>query len=246
MAFLEAGSSWVPFVLQETFRADESGVFRSFKDWRIGAAAVFLDQQLFVAAQMDDDLPYLLGLTGPDHLVYGTDFGHLDLGSDPTGLHIVAARSDLDPAVARRIVDANGRRLYGIESLLPAGPTAERGRCGGAAVGITAVSTAVLRVGVIGRGFGARVVAPSFEDTEGCTVVDIVSARDEGTRCPRCVPGTISISFPSTRLPSCTSITCEEPSRRGTPSCAISPSGAPLRRRRRWSISPPRPGWCTW
>lgn len=114
-AFLEAGSSWLPFVLQETFRADESGVFRSFKDWRAGAAQVFVEQRLFVAAQMDDDLPYLLGLTGPDHLVYGTDFGHLDLGSDPAGLQLVAERSDLDPAVARRIVDDNGRRLYGID-----------------------------------------------------------------------------------------------------------------------------------
>jgi predicted TIM-barrel fold metal-dependent hydrolase len=135
-AFLEAGSSWVPFVLQETFRADESGVFRSFKDWRIGAAEVFRDQQLFVAAQMDDDLPYLLGLTGPEHLVYGTDFGHLDLGSDPTGLQFVAARSDLDPSVARQIVDDNGRRLYGIDpSFQPAPPPTEV-----AAVGLPSAS----------------------------------------------------------------------------------------------------------
>jgi predicted dehydrogenase len=34
-------------------------------------------------------------------------------------------------------------------------------------------------VGVIGRGFGARIVAPVFEETEGCTVVDVVSPRDD-------------------------------------------------------------------
>jgi len=34
-------------------------------------------------------------------------------------------------------------------------------------------------VGVIGRGFGARVVAPVFAETEGCEVVDVVSPRDE-------------------------------------------------------------------
>jgi predicted dehydrogenase len=33
-------------------------------------------------------------------------------------------------------------------------------------------------VGVIGTGFGRRVVAPVFADTEGCEVVDVVSARD--------------------------------------------------------------------
>ena len=39
------------------------------------------------------------------------------------------------------------------------------------------MSTA-LRIGVIGTGFGARVVAPVFAATEGCEVVDVVSARD--------------------------------------------------------------------
>lgn len=35
-----------------------------------------------------------------------------------------------------------------------------------------------VRVGVIGTGFGARVVAPVFAGTEGCSVADVVSARD--------------------------------------------------------------------
>ena len=36
-----------------------------------------------------------------------------------------------------------------------------------------------VRVGVIGTGIGARAVAPAFEATEGCTVVALVSPRDE-------------------------------------------------------------------
>ncbi len=36
-----------------------------------------------------------------------------------------------------------------------------------------------VRVGVVGTGFGARVVAPVFERTPGCEVVDVVSARDD-------------------------------------------------------------------
>jgi predicted dehydrogenase len=35
-----------------------------------------------------------------------------------------------------------------------------------------------MRVGIIGTGFGQRVVAPVFASTEGCTVVDVVSARE--------------------------------------------------------------------
>lgn len=33
-------------------------------------------------------------------------------------------------------------------------------------------------VGVIGRGFGQTVVAPVFDETEGCTLVDVISPRD--------------------------------------------------------------------
>jgi predicted dehydrogenase len=36
-----------------------------------------------------------------------------------------------------------------------------------------------VQLGVIGTGFGARVVAPVFAATEGCGVVDVVSARDD-------------------------------------------------------------------
>jgi predicted dehydrogenase len=36
-----------------------------------------------------------------------------------------------------------------------------------------------VRVGVIGTGFGRRVVAPVFDATDGCRVVDVVSARND-------------------------------------------------------------------
>ncbi|MCU1428205.1 MAG: oxidoreductase domain protein [Actinomycetia bacterium] len=35
-----------------------------------------------------------------------------------------------------------------------------------------------MNVGIIGSGFGARVVAPVFAETDGCTVTAVVSARD--------------------------------------------------------------------
>lgn len=40
------------------------------------------------------------------------------------------------------------------------------------------MTSAPLRIGVIGTGFGARVVAPVFDATEGCEVADVVTARD--------------------------------------------------------------------
>jgi predicted dehydrogenase len=45
-----------------------------------------------------------------------------------------------------------------------------------------------IRVGVIGTGFGARVVAPAFDDLDACEVAEVVSARDDagvGALCER-------------------------------------------------------------
>jgi len=36
-----------------------------------------------------------------------------------------------------------------------------------------------MKIAVVGKGFGERVVAPVFAATDGCEVVDVVSARDE-------------------------------------------------------------------
>jgi predicted TIM-barrel fold metal-dependent hydrolase len=115
-AFVEGGASWVPYVLRETFRADATGVFRSFTDWRAGAMEALDGAQLFVAAQVEDNLPEILDLLGPDRLVYGTDYGHLDIGSDPDGLHVISSLPDLGADVARKIVDTNARRLLGIDA----------------------------------------------------------------------------------------------------------------------------------
>jgi predicted dehydrogenase len=59
--------------------------------------------------------------------------------------------------------------------------------------------TSVVRVGVIGTGFGGRVIAPTFAATGGCEVVDLVSARDDGavaTLCHRADVDLVSIHSP--------------------------------------------------
>ncbi|HUJ64281.1 MAG TPA: amidohydrolase family protein [Acidimicrobiales bacterium] len=125
-AFVEGGASWLPWVLRETFRADETGAFRSFRDWRSCTADALRDKHVYIAAQVDDDLPELVDIVGPDRLVYGTDYGHLDVGSDPDGLNLMANRPDVTSEVARRIVDTNGRRLLGIEERFCPAPPASR------------------------------------------------------------------------------------------------------------------------
>jgi predicted dehydrogenase len=56
-----------------------------------------------------------------------------------------------------------------------------------------------LRIGVIGRGFGARVMAPTFDKIEGCQVVDVVTPRDEeavAALCRRTDVDLISVDSP--------------------------------------------------
>lgn len=48
------------------------------------------------------------------------------------------------------------------------------------------MSGAQVRVGIIGRGFGQRVVSRAYDDTEGCQVVDVVSPRDEAAVAALC------------------------------------------------------------
>jgi predicted dehydrogenase len=39
--------------------------------------------------------------------------------------------------------------------------------------------TAPVRIGIVGRGFGERVVGPVFAETDGCEVVEVVSPRED-------------------------------------------------------------------
>src|SRR5262245_16609923 len=43
-----------------------------------------------------------------------------------------------------------------------------------------------VRVGLIGTGFGAQVVAPAFAAADGCTVVDVVTPRDDAAVAALC------------------------------------------------------------
>lgn len=126
-AALEAGAAWVPYVAQEAFRHLDIRGFGP-NGWQDHAREAFAKYNLFVSCQMDDDLNYLANIFGENSFVHGTDFGHLDVGSDPNGLHIIATREDLPLSLRRKIVDSVGRRLYNIDKdFCPAPPASVEG-----------------------------------------------------------------------------------------------------------------------
>jgi predicted TIM-barrel fold metal-dependent hydrolase len=132
--FLEAGASWLPFAIQQAMRVDTEASagavsnlrqVRGFHEWRDRTRGLLGELDLYVACEIDDDLVYLDGFVGGSNLVHGTDYGHMDMGSDPYGLHIVDRRSDVDAATRRAIVDSNARRLWGVDpGFTPAPPLA--------------------------------------------------------------------------------------------------------------------------
>jgi predicted dehydrogenase len=53
--------------------------------------------------------------------------------------------------------------------------------------------TDVVRVGVVGTGFGATTVAPAFEATDACTVVDVVTPRDDAAVAALCARSDVDL-----------------------------------------------------
>jgi predicted TIM-barrel fold metal-dependent hydrolase len=132
-SFVESGASWLPFALQEAARGTQTMLRRSDDNTVIEAGGLER-RRLYVACQIDDDLPYLLRFAGEHNLIVGSDYGHFDIGADLDAPGILSRRTDIRPAVAKRIVDDNGRRLHNLdksfcptEGRLTGGPLMENG-----------------------------------------------------------------------------------------------------------------------
>ncbi len=114
-AFAEAGSTWVPTVLQSLFRGKSDATLRVFGDWRT-MAKEYMDEtdNMFATCYLDDDINYVAQVAGGDRLMMGTDYTHLDIGSDPDGLRITARRSDVDRELRVKMLDVTPRKCHGI------------------------------------------------------------------------------------------------------------------------------------
>ena len=110
--FLEAGATWVPAVLQQDARLASSA--KDFLTIHHLSGDELAARNIFVTCQSDEDLGYLTTVLGEDVLCTGTDYGHNDIGSELAVHQLLRDARMLPPAVAKKIVDDNGRRLLGI------------------------------------------------------------------------------------------------------------------------------------
>lgn len=104
--FIEAAASWVPFlihILRRLFR--DRFKFASSRD-------LFAEYRLFVACEADEDIPYLAKYIGEDHLLIGSDYGHLDPSEERQLVATMRAREDVPKELTEKILCDNPRNFY--------------------------------------------------------------------------------------------------------------------------------------
>ena len=105
--FIEASAQWVPYVLndlEDRFRR----LGKPFFQYPLG------ENNMYVACEVTDDLPYVLKHAGEDNLVVGTDYGHHDPSAEIDAIGLVRADTRLPAPARRKILDDNPRALYGL------------------------------------------------------------------------------------------------------------------------------------
>ena len=112
--FIEAMSSWVPYLMAE-LKAREVRTKWSFNfDLK---SDLLKDCDFYVACQTVEDLPYLMRQIGEDNLMAGTDYSHADSSAEIETLsliHQMGESASISPEAARKIRDDNPTRFYGL------------------------------------------------------------------------------------------------------------------------------------
>ena len=105
--FVEVSAQWLPYVLNDM--ADRYR--RQGKVFPDDALAV---NNMWVACENKDDLPYVLSYAGEDHLMIGTDYGHHDPSTELNAVHLLRNDKRLSAEVVRKILESNPRQFYGL------------------------------------------------------------------------------------------------------------------------------------
>lgn len=107
-AFIELSAQWVPYVLNDLRLRLKKKKGKTLGDDALAA------NNIYVACQVTDDLPYVLTYAGEDNLVIGTDYGHADTASEIEALRLLKQSGSVAPRIVDKILSDNARRLYAI------------------------------------------------------------------------------------------------------------------------------------
>ncbi|HEX6160031.1 MAG TPA: amidohydrolase family protein [Thermoanaerobaculia bacterium] len=113
VAFLEAGGGWVPYWLWRLDREYADLAWEVARNVRMKPSDYFR-RQCFVSIEPSESyLPQLIDFIGPDNIVIGSDFPHMD--HDPDILQQAVALEDrLSAETVRKLLWDNPARFYGV------------------------------------------------------------------------------------------------------------------------------------
>jgi len=107
---IEVAAQWVPYIVHDLnlrFPKLQGKVARP--DLLRGS------DQLYVACQTDDDLPYVLKYAGENCLMIGSDYGHADNASELLALAKLKNNGDIESKVIDKILCHHPAKFYGFE-----------------------------------------------------------------------------------------------------------------------------------
>ena len=104
-AFIEVSAQWLPYALNDL-------ELRLKRRGRRLPADPLKDNNMWVAAQVTDELDKILECVGTDNLIVGTDYGHHDTATEIEALRKIRDDGKVDAAIVDKILDDNARALY--------------------------------------------------------------------------------------------------------------------------------------
>lgn len=116
--FIEASASWIPYVLhvlrrfaKSTIKFGNTSVRLDGKGW---GPALFRECRMYVACEVDEDIPMLLNYIDEDHLLTGSDYGHQDPSEETELVNTLSSREDVPRRVIDKLLCENPRRFYAL------------------------------------------------------------------------------------------------------------------------------------
>lgn len=109
--FVEFSASWLPYAINYTELSYWKN--KNAPDWE--STGLLKDNNIYVACQVTDDLPYIIDKVGEDNLVIGTDYGHHDQATEIDVMRKIRDEGSLPARAVDKILDANARALYGLD-----------------------------------------------------------------------------------------------------------------------------------
>lgn len=116
VSFLEAGCGWLPYWLWRLDSVEYANLSSEVAEQVRMEPSRYFRRQGFVAFEPEEPyLPEVLRLLGDEHLLFGTDFPHLD-HDDGIVTRTLALRRSLPDEVLRKLLWDNAARCFGVDS----------------------------------------------------------------------------------------------------------------------------------